>query len=152
MSYTAAEGRTQILDAVAGAADELAIALACLTEAFDLLDDASAERLEDQLFMPVQSAYGRAKRTHAEFAARSALPGRDFVPGSAGMANQGAKALVERAVTAANTAEQHIAEVQDSMLPIEVGDQELRTSLTEIREAVGNISARGRDFARTFGR
>lgn len=152
MSYTTAEGRTRILADLAQAADELALSLALLGEAFDTLDDAGAERLEEQLFRPVQLAYGRAQRLHAEFAARSGLPGRTFAPGSAGAASQGAKALVERAVAAAGAADNVIAELQDSMVPIEAGDPELRAALAEVRELVGAVPARGRDFARTFGR
>ncbi len=41
--------------------------VAWLGSAYEQLDDQQADRLEEQLFRPVQRAYGRAKRTHAQF-------------------------------------------------------------------------------------
>ena len=76
MSYTNAEARQDLLDAVAEAIDELAVALAALGAAYEQLDEHHADELEAQLFRPVQVAYGRAKRTHTGFAERSGLPVR----------------------------------------------------------------------------
>src|SRR5438093_4307577 len=94
MTYTTAEGRAQVLDALAAAADDLGLALACLGEAYEQLDEHSADRLEELLFRPVQMAYGRAKRTHAEFAARHGLPGRAFEQRPPGVISQGAKLCI----------------------------------------------------------
>jgi len=47
-------------------------------EAYEQLDDQHADELEEQLFRPVQGAYGRAKRTYSEFASRSQLRARTF--------------------------------------------------------------------------
>ena len=52
--------------------------VAALGEAYEQLDEQSGDRMEAVLFRPLQTAYGQLKRTHAEFAARSGLPGRDF--------------------------------------------------------------------------
>ena len=71
MAYTNAEARQDLLDIVAEAIDELAVALAALGEAYEQLDEQHADELEEQLFRPVQVAYGRAKRTHAAFAERT---------------------------------------------------------------------------------
>lgn len=152
MAITTAEARGQILDALAGATDQLALALACLGEAYEQLDERSADQLEEELFGPVQLAYGRAKRTHAEFAARHALPTRQFAPASPGIASQGAKAFVDRAVEAAGAAAHAIAELQDSMLPVEVGDVELRAGLAELRELIEPLPARARELLRVLGR
>ena len=38
------------------------------------------------------------------------------------------------------------------MRPVEVGDPELRAGLAEVRELVGDLRARAREFMRTFGR
>ena len=38
------------------------------------------------------------------------------------------------------------------MLPVEVGDAELRTGLAEVRELVAHIAERGREFTRSYGR
>ena len=56
MTYTNAQARQRLLDAVAKAIDEIAFALAALGEAYEQLDEQSAERLEQELFKPVQAA------------------------------------------------------------------------------------------------
>jgi hypothetical protein len=152
MTYTNAEGWQEILDGIAEAADHIALALACLGEAYELLDEHSADRLEAELFGPVQTAYGRAQRTHAEFAARHGMPGRTFAPGSYGAASQGAKALIEKAADATAHAGHAISALQDSMLPVEVGDAELRASLSALREVIDGLPTRARVFVRTLGR
>ena len=61
-----------------------AIALAALGAAYEQLDEHNADRLEAELFGPVQRAYGRAKSTHAQFADRDGLRGprsRDTLAG-----------------------------------------------------------------------
>jgi hypothetical protein len=152
MTYTTAEARQGLLAAVAEATDQIALALAYLGEAYEQLDDNSAERLEEELFRPAQAAYGRAKRTHAEFAERHTLPPHTFAPQSAGAASQGAKALIERAVAAASHAGQSIATLQDSMLPVEVGDAELRAGLSEVRKLLEELPSRARELVRRLGR
>ena len=75
MTYSAAEGRQQVLDDLAAATEEIAYALASLGEAYEQVDGITGETLEDELFGPVQKAFGRARRTHAQFAERHGLPG-----------------------------------------------------------------------------
>ena len=137
MSYTTVEGRQQVLSELGAAIDHIAVSLASLGEAYEQLDENSADTLEAQLFRPVQLAYGRAKRTHAQFAARSGLPSRVFETASPGLQSQTVTQLIERAADAAMDADQAIADLQDSMLPIEVGDTELRSGLTQARESLG---------------
>jgi hypothetical protein len=152
VSYTTAEGRTDILDQLARASDALGLALAFLGAAYELLDDRSSDELEQALFRPVQLAYGRAKRTGSEFAKRSGLPDHESAPASAGAPSQSAHTLVDRAVAAAQLADDEIASLQDSMLPVEVGDQELRAGLAEVRSLIGPVPVRARDLLRTLGR
>jgi hypothetical protein len=152
MTYTTAEGRQQVLDALAAAADEIAVALALLSEAYEHLDENAAERLEGALFQPIQAAYGRAKRTHSEFASRSGLPARTFEPATAVAPSSGTKGLIEAAVDAASRADGALVESQDSMLPVEVGDAELRAGIVAIRELIGGLRARAREIVRTLGR
>jgi hypothetical protein len=45
-----------------------------------------------------------------------------------------------------------LAELQDSMMPIEAGDAELRSGIAEIRELVDGMPARAREFTRLLGR
>ena len=83
MAYTTVEGRQQLLGALAEAIDEIGLALASLSAAYERLDIATADTLEEELFGPAQRAYGRAKRTHVEFAERHGLAGRVFEPQAA---------------------------------------------------------------------
>jgi hypothetical protein len=152
MTYTTAQGRQQILDALAAGADEIAMALALLSEAYEHLDEQAAERLEGELFQPIQLAYGRAKRIHASFAQRSGLPAHTFHTPSQVAPSSGTKGLIDDAVEAAGRADAALAELQDSMLPVEVGDTELRSGLTEVRELIGGARSRARELVRTLGR
>lgn len=152
MAYIAREARQQLLETVAEATEALGVALAALGAAYEQLDEQSADRLEERLFRPVQVAYGRAKRTHAGFAQRHGLEGRSFEPASAGVPSQGVKGFLDRALEAVGEADLILAELQDSMRPVEVGDPELRAGLAEVRELVGGTAGRGREFLRTFGR
>jgi hypothetical protein len=152
MAYTTAEGRTQLLDDLGEAAERLGLALACLGEAYELVDEPTGDRLEAELFRPIQLAYGRARRTYQEFASRHGLPPRDFEPQSPGVQSQGAKVFIERAVEAAGQAERGIAALQDTMLPVEVGDAPLRAGLAEVRELIDGLPEHARELLRTLGR
>jgi hypothetical protein len=150
--YTTADARQQLLDTVAQAIEDLAIAIASLSEAYELLDENTADTLEQELFRPVQGAYGRAKRTHAEFAERHGLQSRTFQPAIPGAPSQGVKGFLENAVQEVSSADTTLATLQDSMLPVEVGDAELRAGLEQVRSLLGAIRPRARELMRTFGR
>lgn len=152
MPISNAEARQQILDALAEATERLGTALALLGDAYERLDEAAADRLEKSLFGPVQSAYGRGQRTHAQFAARHGLPGRDFPSAPGGAPSQDARHLVETAAEAVELADEQLAGLQDSMMPVEFGDPELRAGLQSVREAVDGFGTHTRDLVRTVGR
>jgi hypothetical protein len=152
MTYTNAQARQQLLDSVAVAIEEIGSALASLGEAYEQLDEQSADRLEQQLFRPVQLAYGRAQRTYAEFATRHDLPARTFESETPGAPSHGVKGFLDGAVDAVARADGTLATLQDSMLPVEVGDPELRSGLEEVRKLLGGISGQARQFVRTLGR
>ena len=97
MAYDSGQARQELLDEVASATDDIGVALAALGAAFEVLDDYNAERLEEELFRPIQSAYGRAQRTHSEFAERHGLPTRRFDSASAGLPSQGVKGFLDAA-------------------------------------------------------
>jgi hypothetical protein len=82
MAYTTAEGRQQLLGALAEAIDEIGLALASLSAAYERLDIATADTLEEELFGPAQRAYWRAERTHVEFTERHGMAARVFEPQS----------------------------------------------------------------------
>jgi len=152
VAYTTADARHQLLDTVAEAAEYLGVALASLSEAYEQLDERNADRVEQELFGPVQLAYGRAKRTHAAFAERHGLPGRTFEPATPGAPSRGVKGFLDSAVQAIGDADLKLATLQDSMLPVEVGDVELRAGLEQVRELLGGLGARARELMRTLGR
>jgi hypothetical protein len=152
MAYSADEARGQLLDDFAVAIDQLAFALAAVGEAYDELDERAADVLEDEIFKPLQSAYGRAKRTHSEFAKRYRQPERSFEDRSAGTHSGDPRVYLERAVEAMEQADHAISELQDSMMPVEVGDTELRAGLSETRSLIAELPARGRRLVRARGR
>jgi hypothetical protein len=146
------EGREQVLGDFAAAIEAIALSLALLEAAYEQLDERAGDELEAEIFRPVQLAYGRAQRTHSEFASRFGLAGRSFDAPSSGLPSQLPNELIERASDAAAEADQAIAELQDSMLPIEVGDAELRAGLTTVRELLSAVPAKARALERTVGR
>jgi hypothetical protein len=152
MPYTTAQGRQRLLNELAQASEQIALALADLGEAYEALDERSADRLEDELFGPAQAALARAKRAHAGFATRHGLPAHSFGPASAGAPSIGVKGFLEAAVRAIEAADRELAELQDSMLPVEVGDAQVRADLREIRTLLGQLPGRVRALLRIFGR
>jgi hypothetical protein len=152
MTYTTIEGRQKVLTDLGIAIEQIAVSLAALEAAYEALDEIAADALEERLFRPAQLAYGRAKRTHREFAARSGLSGRSFDTPTSGPQSQSAQTLIDRAAFAAAQADQTIFGLQDSMLPVEVGDPELRAGLSSAREALAAIPLGAREIVRTVGR
>jgi hypothetical protein len=152
MSYSEADARQQLLDALGEAIDQLARALAALGGAYELLDDQQAERLEEQLFLPVQRAYGRARRTYIEFASRYRLSEREFAMRSSGLPSTGVRGFIEDALAAVEKAELELVALQESDVAIDVGDAELRAGLSEVRRVLDGLSQHAREFLRSFGR
>jgi hypothetical protein len=146
------ERRQELLDGIAEAVDHLGTALAQFGAAYELLDERSADRLEDELFGPVQKAYGRAKRTYAGFAERFSLQARDFEQPTTSSGSRDVRRFLDRAVEAVDAAEHEFVELQDSMMPVEYGDAELRAGLADARSIVANVRASARLFTRTLGR
>ena len=60
--------------------------------------------------------------------------------------------MIDRAMDCADEADRLLAELQDSMLPIESGDAELRAGLSEVRDLVGGLADRARTLVRGIGR
>jgi hypothetical protein len=152
MAYTSAEGRQELLEALAEAIEQIGFALAGLGAAYEQLDERNADRLEAELFGPVQRAYGRAKGSYARFADRHGMASRSFAAASPGLPSTGAKGFIDSAVDAVAEADGTLSELQDSSLPTEVGDVELRAALTEVRELLGGVRQRARELERTLGR
>ncbi|HYI99802.1 MAG TPA: hypothetical protein VEX36_09055 [Thermoleophilaceae bacterium] len=152
MTYTNVEGRQQLLEALAEAIDEIGLALAALSAAYEQLDLATADTLEEELFGPVQLAYGRAKRTYAAFAGRHGLETQAFETQSAGLPSTGTKGFIDNAVAAIGAAGGALATLQDSPMLLEVGDAELRKGVVEVRELIADLPHRARELVRRLGR
>src|SRR3954452_4609414 len=153
MAYVTQEARQELLETIGEAVGELAGAIATLGAAYEQLDEAGADRLEDQLFRPVQLAYGRAQRTATGFADRHGLTApAAAAPPSAGLASQGVRVFVENTLEHVEEADRILIELQDSMRPVEVGDAELRAGLASVRELLEKLPERTQGFLRTLGR
>jgi hypothetical protein len=120
--------------------------------AYEQLDERQGDELEEKLFRPVQRALGRAKRTHAEFAGRHGLGAVQFDAAALQAPSTGVKGLVDSAVESVRGAEAELVALQDSFLPVEFGDPELRAGISEVRELIDPVAQRAREFTRTFGR
>ena len=151
MSFTTAEGRRQLLDDLAEGTEQIGVALTALGEAYEQLDEQTGDRLERDLFRPVQSAYGRAQRTHSEFATRTGLRTRTFTAPAVGLPAE-ARDEVARAVDQLHLADDTLGTLQDSLLPVEVGDPELRAGISEVRSLIAPVPARARELLRILGR
>jgi hypothetical protein len=153
MAYITTEARKELLDRVAAATNRTGAALALLGQAYEQLDEDTADRLEEILFRPAQVAYGRARQAHTGFARRYGLPTRTFAPRVplGGTGSNGHETL-DRAVEAIEAADTEIAELQDSLLPVEVGDPELRAGLAEVRTLLDRLPYKARELGRTIGR
>lgn len=152
VAYTASEGRQELLDGMAASIEELGVALAALGGAYEALDERTADALEEQLFGPVQRAYGRGKRAHSEFAGRHGLPAGTFESQPPGVPSTGARGFIDEAVAAVAAADAALAEVQDAPPFLEVGDAELRSALVEVRGLIGDVPRQARELERTLGR
>jgi hypothetical protein len=152
VAYTSESARLQLLDQLDQAVGHLSVAVGALGEAYEAADERTADELEERLFRPVQGAYGRARRTRSGFAQRYRLSPDPVVENRASAPSADPRIHLERAIQAIEATDQVVAEMQDSMLPVEVGDRELRDGLTEIRELIAPAPAQGRQLLRLIGR
>jgi len=146
------EVRQGVLDDIGAAIDALGTALGALGSAYELLDERSADRLEEELFGPVQKGYGRAKRTYADFAARYALDTATFAQPGSTSGSRDVRRFLDTAIAAVDEADEVLIELQDSGQTVDYGDADLRAGLAGVRELVGNVRASSRLFMRTLGR
>src|SRR3954453_13530201 len=152
MAYTAVEGRQQLLDSLAEATEEMGVALASLGAAYEQLDEQTADRLEDELFGPVQVACGRLKRTHAQFAGRHGLASGAFDSQEPGIPSTGARGFIDLAVDAVSRGDGALAGLQDAPMLLEVGHAQLRAGVTQVRQLIGAVIQRSGELVRTLGR
>jgi hypothetical protein len=89
---------------------------------------------------------------HAEFAARQGLPEHVFEEARPYVREHDPKGTIDSAVAAVERADSGLSTLQDSMLPVEVGDPPLRAGLEQVRVQLGGIRARAREIERLLGR
>lgn len=152
MAYSAREARERLLDELGTAVAQLSLALATLGEAYEILDEQLADALEEQVFRPLQGAYGRARRASSEFAARHGLEVEAAPERSSGAHSADPRVYLGRALEAIERADLAIGELLDSLMPVEVGDRELRDGLAASRELLAPLPARLRGLLRAVGR
>lgn len=152
MAYVAQEARQELLDEIAVAIDVLGAALGGVGDAYEQLDELSGDALEEQLFRPLQTAYGRAKRTYSGFAQRHGLPDRTFGAAGEQRASIGIRGFLEQAADDVAEADQTLADLQDSLRPVEIGDPELRAGLGEVRTLLGPLVEAAEHAIGRFGR
>lgn len=151
MSYTNDSGRRQIVEDASAAVPAIAGAIAMLTEVYEQLDEPTADRLEATVFKPLQSGYGLLRRTLTDFAVRYGMRPPAFAASNAALPTDPRTAL-ERVADAAIDADAIIADLQDTLLPVEVGDAELRAGLSGVRTAIARVPGSCSDLIRVFGR
>lgn len=153
MTYVTAEARRELIEDLLGAGDEIGAAIASTSTAYDLLDETTGDRLEEQVFAPLQKALGALRRTVDEFAARHDLAATaGAAPPPEPHPSQGVAALLDGCAAAARRADDRLGALQDSMLLIDLGDAELRAGVSEVRRLLGGVPAALRGFTRTLGR
>ena len=152
MTQTTIEARNELLDAVAEATAHLGLALASLGAATEDLDEYHGGQVEDRLFRPVQRAYGLARRAHSAFAERHGIQLRRLGAPPPAMATSGARTLIDQAAIEVGEADNAVTTLQDSMLPVEVGDPELRAALADVRAAIGGFPSDARQVVSRLGR
>lgn len=152
MSYVAGDARREMLEEIGEAVDLIGRALASLGAAYEQVDEETGDRLEERIFRPVQVAYARLRRAHDGFAERFELPGRTFESSESGLPSTGVAGFVSEAVEAVSGADLILSELQDSMMPVNVGDAELRAGLSGVREVLADLPGRAHELLRTLGR
>jgi hypothetical protein len=152
MAITTGEAREEILTELGEAIDRLALAAQRFGDAYELLSAHAGERLESELYMPAQKAFGRGKRTYTRFAGMYGLEPRSFQPPAPGAPSHGVRGLIEQGVAAAAEGDYLIAELQDSGKPVEFGDADLRAGLAEVRASLGPLRGSAQELVRTLGR
>ena len=117
-----------------------------------MLDEPTADRLEAELFRPVQLAYGRLQARMPSSPVRTTCRRTGLSRPTPRSPATMARAPIDHAVDSLAGAESRLAELQDSMLPVEVGDPPLRAGLAEVRTLLGPLPGRAREIVRRLGR
>jgi len=152
VAYTDLEGREALMARLGEAVEYLGEGIGSLGDAYETLDDQTADTLEEKLFGPMQRAYGRAKKTYSDFAARHGLEGRTFDAPASPVTSGKAADLIAAVAGSAEAAEYALTELQDDPAFLAVGDRELRAGVVSVREPIANVPRDARQMLRMLGR
>ena len=130
VSYIAGEARQEMLDTLGDAIDEIAAALC---------GSRRGVRSSSARFPPTGSRRSCSARSRPRTGVRSrptpaspsgrGCPAGRSLPRLQGLPSTGIRGFVDSAVESVAEADAELAELQDSMMPVEVGDPELRAGL-----------------------
>ena len=152
MAYTNAQAREQLLAELAAAADEVGLALACLGEATSSSTRPPPSASRTSCSARSRRPTGRRSAPTPNSPAGTGLPEHEFEAARPQVREHDASAIMERAAAAVSRADLALATLQDSMLPVDVGDPPLRAGLEQVRMALADTSRRTREITRTLGR
>ncbi len=134
------------------AVEYLGEGIGSLGDAYEALDDQTADTLEEKLFGPMQRGYGRAKKAYTDFSGRHGLEGRTFDAPASPVISGKAADLIAAIAGSAEAADYALTELQDDRAFLAVGDQELRAGVVSVREAIASVPREARQMLRTLGR
>jgi hypothetical protein len=153
MTYSSHEGRDRIFRDSADAAAGLLGAIEALGTAYEALDEHAADELERHLYAPIGLAAKTLLAAVTAFAARSdetfERPVAKHFPGGR---EDGARQHVDAAIAFVGESDEILAELQDSLIPVEVGDAALREGLSATRRTLAPLPQAARELERTLGR
>jgi len=153
MTYSSHEGYERIFSDSAEAASSLLGAIEPLGTAYEALDEHAADELESQLYGPIGLAAKTLLASVTAFAGRCGEAfERPVAKHFAGGREDGARQHVDAALAFVGEADEILAELQDSLIPVEVGDAPLREGLAATRRTLAPLPQAARELERTLGR
>ena len=148
---TTAEAREELLERLGRAIEAIGFALTSLGAAYEQLDQFKADELEEKLFQPAQRAFGgRSAPTRSSQRATGSRAGSSSQHRPA--CRRSARRRSSRTPSPRSGERTSLSELQDSLLPVDVGDPELRAELAELRELLAGFDERACELVRTLGR
>ena len=123
-----------------------------LGDAYEWLDEQTADRMEDEIFRPAQAAYGRAQRTHAAFSERHELTRSHFdEAGHTGHPGD-ARGAIERAAASLTEADAILATFRIRCCRSTSAIRSCAPGSRAVRELIAPLPHQARQLLRMLGR
>ena len=153
MTYSTNDARIGLLGELAAAIEALARAFALLGAAYELVDEGTGDRLEEQLYGPTQKAYASLRRTHAAYAQEYDMRPQTFdSPDLESHGRAQPREVIEGAIEALEEADAILVEIQDSGLGVEAGNQKSRAGVSDVRRQLDPLQGRAETMLGLLGR